>query len=173
MTLQDVRVSGRVKGLLTAAFDLTTGSAPHDIERGSNFQNGTGAGLVDLLFSDTRNLGASGSEDLDLAGALAGVFGNTVFARVRGLLVYADPTNVNNVVVGANVANGWSGLIGPNGASGGTITLRPGSFFVAGCGEADATGFVVTAASNDLLHVANSAGGTSVSYQIAIVGCSA
>lgn len=133
---------------------------------------GTGAGQADALWHDQRTLAPSGSEDLDLAGALAGILGGTaVFARVKGLIVAAAAGNVNNVVVGANVVNGWASLIGPTGASGGTVTLKPGAFFAAGC--ADAAGWSVTAATNDLLHVTNSGGVTPVTYDVVIIGATA
>lgn len=153
--------------------DLSRPVAPFNVQRGVLLDPGTGAGQVDRLWTDTRTLTASSTEDLDLVGAaLFDPFGVAVtFARVKGLFVYANPANTNNVVVGANVVNGWATLIGPTGASGGTITLRPGGGAALFSG-ADATGHVTTAGTGDLLHVANSGAGTSVIYDIGVIGCS-
>jgi len=51
--------------------------------------------------------------------------------------------------------------------------LRPGQMFATAVGAADATGIAVTAATGDLLTITNSAGSTTVSYDIVIIGCSA
>lgn len=175
MPLQNTQIGAFVKGDYSSALDLTTALATHNLTAGTPFDNGTGAGQVDKIFSDTRTLTASSTENLDLAGTLVDAFGATVtFVRVKGLFVRASTGNTNNVIVGANVAaNAWATLFGPAGASGGTITLRPGAFFAAGCGSADATGWAVTAGTGDLLVVTNSAGGTSVTYDVVVIGCSA
>jgi hypothetical protein len=140
------------------------------VSRGCNFDPGTGAGQVDKIFSDTRTLTASSSEDLDLAGVLLDVYGATItFARVRGIMISAAVGNTNNVLVGG-VTNGWATLLSP--AATGIITLRPGAFICAGCGLADATGYTVTPATGDLLHIANSGAGTSVTYDVIVIGAS-
>jgi hypothetical protein len=168
-------LTARVRASHTNALDLGTAEFPLSRLATLAFTNGTGAGQVDRLFTDTRTIAPSVSEDLDLAGVLVDVYGATItYARIKGLYIAAAAANTNNVVVGANVAaNAWGTLIGPTGASGGTITLRPGAFIVVGCGAADATGWAVTAGTGDLLHVANSGAGTGVNYDIAILGCSA
>lgn len=175
MPLANTQIGCSLKGDYSSALDLTTALASHNLSRGTPFDSGTGAGQVDKIFSDTRTLSASASEDLDLTGTLVDAFGATItMARVKGIIISAATGNTNNVIVGANVAaNAWGTLFGPTGASGGTVTLRPGAWIAAGVGAADATGWTVTAGTGDLLHVTNSAGGTSVSYDIVVIGCSA
>ncbi len=132
--------------------------------------DGTGAAQADRLFSDTRTLAASANEDLDLAGALADAIGGTaVFARIKGLYIAAASGNTNNVIVGAAASNAWATLLGATH----TITLRPGAWIMLGTGATDATGYTVTAGTGDLLRIANSAGSTTVTYDIAVIGCSA
>lgn len=174
MPLSNAQLQFLLKGDLSSVLDLVSGVASHNIMRGTQFANGTGAGQADLLWTDTRTLAASTAEDLDLVSStLIGPFGAAMsFARVKGLLVAAAPGNTNNVIVGANVVNGWATLIGPTGVSGGTVTLRPGAVAAFVCGPADSTAWVTTAGTGDLLHVANSAGGSSVNYDVAIIGCS-
>jgi hypothetical protein len=135
-----------------------------------SLSDGTGTGQANTLFYDERTLLASTSEDLDLTGTLLDTFGVAVTnARIKALYIKALKTNTNNVVVGAAATNTWVTLLN----STGTITLRPGVQIMAACDEVDATGYLVTAATGDLLKIANSAAGSSVVYQIALIGASA
>jgi hypothetical protein len=131
---------------------------------------GTGAGQADLLWTDNRTLAASATESLDLAGgSLVDPFGNTVtFARVKVLLALADAGNTNDVLLGGAAANAWATWAGD-------VTdiarVKPGGVFLAAA--PGATGYPVTAGTGDLLKVANSAGGTPVTYRIVLLGASA
>ncbi|HET6356092.1 hypothetical protein [Streptomyces sp.] len=157
-------------GLYTKTADLETPSAELSWRRTVHLDSGTGAGKADLRFTDTRTLAASATEDLDLAGSLLDAFGAALtFVRVKGIFISAAAANTNNVVIGAAAANPWIGLLNATG----TITLRPGASVSATSGVADATCMAVTAGTGDLLKVANSAAGTSVTYDIVIVGASA
>ncbi|MFF5984420.1 hypothetical protein ACFY78_36815 [Streptomyces olindensis] len=155
---------------LTTALDLGTARAPHSLSRKLSLASGTGAGKADKVFSDRRTLAASATEDLDLAGSLVDAFGATItFARIKGIIVAAADANANNVVVGNATSNAWATLLGATG----TVVLRPGAFLAVGTGVADATGYAVTAGTGDLLKVANSGAGTSVTYDVHIIGASA
>jgi len=164
----------------TKALDLTTGRVPLSKIYQAVLASGTAVGQADLVFHDQRTLVASASEDLDLAGVLADAFGATLtVVRVKGLIIAArgvtnsegvtTTPNVNNVVVGAAAGAPWTTLLN----STGTVTLRPGAVFAAFAGDTDATGYAVTATTADLLKVANSAGGSSVTYDIVVIGASA
>ncbi|MET9138899.1 hypothetical protein [Streptomyces parvulus] len=155
---------------LSGALDLGTSRASQSLSRRLELASGTGVGKADRVFSDRRTIAASGSEDLDLAGVLLDAFGAQItFARVKGLIVAAAAENTNNVVLGAASSNPWATLLGATH----TLTLRPGAFVAVGTGAADPTGYAVTAGTGDLLKVANSAGSTSVTYDIHIIGASA
>jgi hypothetical protein len=154
----------------STTIDLGTSRAPQSLSRKMELGSGTGAGNADRVFSDRRTLAASGTEDLDLAGVLVDAFGATItFARIKGIVIAAAAGNSNNVVVGAAASNPWATLLGATH----TLTLRPGAFVAVGTGAADATGYAVTASTGDLLKVANSGAGTSVTYDIHIIGASA
>jgi len=154
----------------TKALDLTTVSDPLAFRRAVSLTDGTAAGQADKVFHDRRTLAASAAEDLDLAGVLLDAFGAAItFARVKGLYISAAAANTNSVVVGAASATQWATLLN----AAGTVTLRPGATFGAMAGVADATAYAVAAGTGDLLKVANSAGSTSVTYDIVIVGASA
>ncbi|MFI1371344.1 hypothetical protein ACH4UY_04940 [Streptomyces longwoodensis] len=155
---------------LSTALDLGTGKAPQSLSRSMSLGNGTGAGKADRVFSDRRTLAASANEDLDLAGVLLDAFGTAItFARVKGLIIAAAAGNTNNVVIGNPTSNAWATLLGATS----TVTLRPGAFLAVGTGTADATGYAVTAGTGDLLRITNSGAGTSVTYDVHIIGASA
>ena len=156
---------------LSAALDLGTGKAPQSLSRQMKLGSGTGAGNADRVWSDRRTLAASASEDLDLAGVLLDAFGAAItFARIKGLVIAAAAGNTNNVIVGGASSNGFISWVG--GATH-TVTVRPGGALALMTGAADATAYAVAAGTADLLHIANSSSGTSVTYDVHIIGCSA
>jgi hypothetical protein len=155
----------------TTALDLAIGSVPLLKSYETALATGTGAGQADKIWHDTRTLTASSSEDIDLAGVLTDAFGAALtFVKIKALIISAAVGNTNNVNVGG-VANGLSSILTP--AASGIIQVRPGSTFAIFAGQADATGYAVTAATADLLHVANSGAGTSVTYDVIVLGTSA
>lgn len=165
----DTTVKVSVDATHTALLDLATATVPLSFARALGLANGTGANQADRIFHDTRTLTASANEDLDLAGVLTDAFGATItFARIKALIVAADAANTNNVIVGGAATNQFVNWVG---AATHTVTVRPGGVLLLAGG--DATGYAVTAGTGDLLRVANSAGGTSVTYSIVLVGASA
>lgn len=130
--------------------------------------NGTGAGQADLIFTDSRTLGASGTENLDLAAALTDAFGATItFARIKAVIIAANQGNTNDVQITRPATNGVPLFL----AASDGIAVRPGGLFAWAC--SDATGIVVTAGTGDLLTITNSAGTTGVTYKVIIIGASA
>lgn len=130
--------------------------------------NGTGANSADLCFHDQRTIAASSNEDLDLAGSLAGPFGaSQVFVEVRAVMIVASSANTNNVRVTRPASNGVPLFL----AASDGIDVPPGGFFAWSC-PADGK-VTVTASTGDLINIANSSSGTSVTYDVVIIGCSA
>jgi hypothetical protein len=169
VTVQDTSFAIAVKGLFIGGLDLQTQKSELNFSRGSSLDNGTGSGQVDIIWSDTRTIAASGTDDLDLTGtALQTAFGaNLAFVKVKVIAVYASALNTNNVVIGGAAATQF---VGPFGAAAHTIALPPtGLFLVA----APLLGWSSVAATSDLLRIANSGAGTSVTYDIAVLGTSA
>lgn len=164
------RLSFALASTLTGTHDFAPPGSVLSLAGQIDLSSGTAAGQADKVFADQRTLAASATEDLDLAGSLADAFGATItFVKVKALLVRAAVGNTNNVVVGAAASNPWATLLN----STGTVALRPGAGFLAWAGAADATGYAVTASTGDLLKIANSAAGTSVTYDVAVIGTSA
>lgn len=152
----------------SSALDLGTRSFPAALNLAIALASGTGANQADLLFSDTRTLTASATEDLDLAASLVDVFGTTMtFARIKAIIISAASGNANNVNVTRPASNGVPLFI----AAGDGLAVRPAGLFA--WVAPDATGVAVTAGTGDLLTLTNSAGSTSVTYSIVILGASA
>lgn len=164
-----IRLAAAAK--LTTVQDLGTAVGPASLNFAAELASGTGAGQADKIFADTRTLAASASEDLDLAGVLADPLGSLVtFVKIKALIIRAAAGNTNNVIVGGATTNGFVAWAG--GATH-TVTVRPGGLFALVAGDADASGYAVTAGTADLLKIANSGAGTSVSYDILVIGTSA
>ena len=132
------------------------------------FGDGVGASQIDRIWSDERTLAASDTEDLDLnAGNLLDPYGNVVtFAKLKAILVIADPGNTNTVEVTKPAANGVPIFLDDEGG----IPVRPGGFFAEG---APGAGQVVTAGTGDLITVTNGGAGTPVTYKVVLLGTSA
>jgi hypothetical protein len=155
---------------LTGSSGLGTARIPAGLSRAVTLGSGTGAGKADRVYQARRTIAASGTDDLDLAGVLTDAFGASItFARIKGLFIAAAATNNNNVIIGNAASNAWATLLNATG----TLTLRPGAVLATVAGAADPTTYGVTASTGDVLRLANSGGGSTVSYDICIVGASA
>lgn len=155
-------------GKLTSALDTGTVEFPFTHGATYTLENGTSAGQGDLVFTDTRTLSASGTEDLDLAGALSNAVGATLtFAKIKAVIVTASSANTNAVQVTRPASNGVILFM----AAGDGISLSAGQSF--GWVDSSGSGKAVTASTGDLLTITNSAGSTSVTYTVTIIGTSA
>lgn len=150
---------------LVGAGDLGNPSAPVKVSKTIDIVSGTAAlGQADVLWADERTLTASSTENLDLAGVLSGLIGGTVTAaEITGIYVEANAANTNDVQFFGAGSNAFNGPL-----SGTTPKL------VVGPGDCalitNTKGWTVTAATGDILLVANSAAGTSVTYRIVLFG---
>ena len=155
--------------LSNTSSDLTVPSANLAFAQSIHLDNGTGANAADRLYMDSNTLAASANVDVDLAGSLTDALGAALsFARVKALFLRAASGNTNNVVIGGAASNQF---VGPFGAATHTFAVKPGGFM--GWIAPDATGWAVTAGTGDLLRIANSGAGTSVTYDVVIIGASA
>jgi hypothetical protein len=169
-------VSAVVKGSMTVthtrSLDVAAASADIRPSFSVTFSDGAGANQVNLEWSDTRTITASLSEEIDLTGTtgspavtMTDIYGQTVsFARIKAILVTADSGNTNDVQVKRGASNGCALFL----ANGDGISVRPGGAFM--WVAPDATGIAVSGGSTDILTITNSAGSTSVSYTITILG---
>lgn len=164
MTIESARLSMGFVSTQTNALDVTSGTALTNINNVWNFADGTGANQAKAVFTDTRTLSASATEDLDLAGVLTDAFGTTVAAdRLKAIMITAASGNTNDVQVTRPASNGVPLFM----AASDGIALTPGAGFMAVF--PDANGINVTAGTGDLLTITNSAGSTGVTYTVAIL----
>jgi hypothetical protein len=164
MTLQTTILSS-VKATQTNTLDLGTPIAQLENTLRISLADGSAANQASKIFSDTRTLIASASENLDLVGTLIDAFGNVLsFATIKVLQITAKSTNVNSVIVGNAASAGW---LGPFGALTHTVEVRPGGGVEF---TAPGTGWPVTATTADILKILNGGAGSSVDYNIMIIG---
>jgi hypothetical protein len=168
MTLRDTQISLGVVAKYSVTKDLSLANAAYNFAKSVTLADGTGSGQADKIYADTDTIAASGTKDWDLAGVLVDDLGVALtFVNVKGIFLAASSANTNNCVIGAAAATQF---VGPFGAATHTIAVKPGQFFAITAGL---TGWAVGAGASDLLRVTNSAGGTSVTYDIMIIGTSA
>lgn len=155
----------RLDALQLSALDLASATFPLLQDWSALLSNGVGAGQASQVWSDTRTLGPSATENLDLAGSLVNAFGVTLtFTKIKLMLVRAKSTNnaANLVQVQRASSNGVPLFL----AASGGLQLNPGGIFL----FYDPVGVVVTAGTGDLLTITNSAGTNSVDYDSVFVG---
>jgi hypothetical protein len=167
MTTLAASIALAIAGSYSNALDINSVNYPLNFGPNYTFTDGSGAGQASKVFTDLRTLAASATEDLDLNGTtLLDAFGNAIaFTKIKGIIVVADAANTNDVVVGGAAANGF---ISPFGAATDKVKVRPGGMLV--LVDPGAAGYAVTAATADLLRIGNGGAGTSVNYQIFLIG---
>lgn len=167
-TLDAQTLSVNFFATLNNQLDLQLASSPITYATSLGFSSGTGVNQADKIFSDHRTIAPSGTDDLDLAGVLLDPLGATItMARLKGLIVKAAAANTNNVVMGVG-SNPITTILGGTTP---TLNIRPGG--VLALFAPDAVGYVVTAATADILRFANSGAGTVVDYDVILIGASA
>jgi hypothetical protein len=147
--------------------DLRSGLSPLNASWTWNVATGTGSGQADKIWSDTRSLGASATEDLDLSGVLTDLFGTVTFAKMKAFAIRSAAANLNNINVSRPA--GATGVPWFLAVSDGFV-LTPGGMFLYALPQ---TGITVTNSTADLITITNAAGTNTVSYDVVIVGTSA
>jgi hypothetical protein len=157
-----------LEAVLTDPVDLSTPDDTLDFDAVIRLATGTGAGQADRMWHDRRTLAASATENLDLAGVLVNGLGDTqTFARLKAVVVRAAAANTNNVNVIREATNGVPLLL----AAGDGVPVHPDGLFV--WVAPGAAGVVVTPSTGDLITFTNSGAGTSVTYDVVLIGASA
>lgn len=166
-------ITARVAPILTSAGNFA-GSVQADIEAALTLTDGVGADQADRMYLAERSVASGANDDLDLAGStLLDPFGNALtFAKIKTLMIINAPkvgsANTTNLTIGGGtnpvtgLLGGTSPVLGP--MKPGEVLLRHSSALAGLCS--------VTAATADILRIANSAGALAV-YQILIIGTSA
>jgi hypothetical protein len=153
-----------IKAKQTGTADLGSPQFTALLEKILEFSPGTVAvGQANILFSDERTLTASSSEDLDVAGALTDALGASIAAaEVVAIAIVAAAGNTNDVQLTRPAANGVPSFL----AASDGVAIGPGDIFLL----TNRKGISIVAATADLIHIANGGAGTSVTYQVIIIG---
>lgn len=165
----DARIKLEALASLTSVLDLATAGVPLNFAKDIPLLNGTGANQADKIWHDQRTIAASTTDSLDLAGGgLVDALGVALtLAKLKAVIVYAAAANTNNVVVTRPAANGVPWLT----AAGDACPVKPGGLFV--WVDPSLAAVAVTAGTGDLLDIVNSGAGTTVTYDIVLIGTSA
>lgn len=159
-------VSVLVRARQTGSNDLSNPAVDLNKKYLREFADGAGAGQANKLFTDRRQLAASASESLDLAGGLTDGLGATLtFAEIKGLLIQAHESNANTLLIGGAASNAFINWVAD---ATDVMVLKPGGLLL--LLAPDAAGYAVTPGTGDLLKIANGGGSTAVDYDIIIIG---
>jgi hypothetical protein len=127
---------------------------------------GTTVGQADLFFDDTRTVGTTGLDALNLfTGLTNGANLAVSFRKLKAMLVVASATNGQFITVSQPTTTGVSGLFSTTGAG---IIIRPGTYFAWAAGAADATCVAVTSGAATI-NILNS-GVSTISYDLVLIG---
>ncbi len=156
-----------ISGTYSNALDLVTVTAPLSYKKSADLASGVAINQADRVFSDTRTIAASTTEDLDVSGGALTDPGGAAFtiAKLKMLSVCASTANTNSVVL-----LGDANSVPILGTAATTTSLDPGAcavFF-----RPSLAGYTVTNATGDIIQVANGGAGTTVTYDIVIIGTS-
>lgn len=156
------RVSGANTLVISSA---STASGPIDADWTTLLSSGTGANQASNIYTARRTLASGATENLDLYGSLTNAFGVTLnFTKIKAIMVKADSANTNDVQVQRASSNGVPLFM----AASDGVQLRPGAWFV--YVQPDSSGIAVTSGTGDILTFTNSTTGSSVIYDILIIG---
>jgi len=162
-------LTASIKLILTAALagntDLGVNEYNLPFSRTLAFANGDALDKANQIWSDTITIAASTTLDIDLAGGVINALGSTLtFTKIKAIMVSARTANTNNVVIGGDS----NGLVNWVGAANDLVNVRPGGLFL--IAAPDLTGYAVTAGTGDVLQIANSGAGTSVVFDLVVIG---
>ncbi len=166
MSTLALEILASIAGVYRGDNDLSTLEQKFAVTKKVSFANGAGLNQANKVFSDTRSLSASSSEDLDLNGTLTDGFGATFSpTKIKALMISAAAANTNDVVVGGAASNGFVSMFG---SATDKVKIPPGGLLLLTAPTAN--GFALTAATADLLKIANGGSGSSVTFDIVVIG---
>lgn len=152
------------------------GSTKEDIACGSSLfpgaylTGGTGAGQIDTFYAAAVTIAASGTATLDLSGSVTDGFGNSVaLLHVKGIMLVAAAGNTNDCQIGPGASNPFAG---PWTGTTPLTAVSPGETALWTKGNGSATGWAVVASTGDIIKLANSSSGTSVTCTVYVWGTS-
>jgi hypothetical protein len=153
-------VAGQFTGNDVRTLGLASPNISINVAPVVSFTDGVGANQANILYQASTTFSGT-TASLDLNGVLTDSYGTTVsMLRVKAIYI-ENPSATNTIVIGNAGSNPWATFL----TATGTITLRPGAWFIAA--SPDATGWTVTAGTGDILLLTGTSGQP---YKIAILG---
>lgn len=119
------------------------------------------------VWYETRELAASGTQDYDLAGVLADMFGDTVTYSALTLVMVIRTANADASTAGSSVTLSDAPANGVEPFTGGAEAYGEDGFIVIG---RPTTGTTITGGSADSVRVTNNDGSNKSTYTIVFVG---
>lgn len=165
MNITSIDVLLSIKAYTSKASDLANPVYAPELKKQIQLEGGTAANKADIVWGDERTVSSASNDDIDLSGALADAFGDTVTAaEMVGLAIVSDAANTTTLTIGVNGTNPWVAMFA---ASGDGIKVPPGGVFFIMAPDANGLG-AVSGGSADLLRVANGSG-AAATYKIMII----
>jgi hypothetical protein len=158
--------------LFSEGLDLSTVNDNAKLEYSQSTADGTGADQADKLWHDQRTVNAASNDDLDLTALVNSIFGTNVsisFAKVKAVLIVNASTTAGQLLRVGGAGAGQAFATPFNGSATAVVEVGADSCLML-VNKKD--GWTVTPTTGDILRVAN-AGGSAVTYKIAIIGTSA
>lgn len=152
---------------VTSALDLTTPQADIVKSYVQQFAEGSGADQAHQIFSDSRSISSSSTDNLDLSGVLAAALGGTLaFTGIKAIIIKAAEANTGAIRVGKVVSNGFAG---PFDQTAGSLGVRVEADGLLVLINPSASGWAVTGSTGDILSMENLVAAL-VNYDVIIVG---
>lgn len=165
----DLRLS--LRAALTGVADFGSPASYPDMSLAYSTADGTAANQADIIWMDERTVASGANDDIDLAPITNAIGQSQTPVELVGIILVNAPksgaANTTNLTIGAGTNPVTPAFLGGTTPTVGPI--RPGGIFMIWNSESAAGFGAVTAATADILRVANSAG-ASATYQIAFVG---
>jgi hypothetical protein len=138
--------------------------------------NGTGASQSDKIYILSTTLAGGATLNVDLAGSVTDIYGNTItMARIKVIyLEVTTDTAGGPVLLGGHATaaiGNWVTATPDLDTAQPKVRVRNGGCFLLAC--TDATGYAVTATTDDMLTLENESGGTAATYKLVVIGASA
>ncbi|MBI1899747.1 MAG: hypothetical protein HYS13_01375 [Planctomycetia bacterium] len=167
-----VDLKASLSWLFSEGLALSTLNDQAALEFAAAIADGVGDSQADKLWHDSRSVGASASDDLDLTALVSTIFGSSVtinFAKVKAILIVNLSTTAGQVlrVGGAGAGQAFAAPFASDAA--GKVEVGPNSCLLL---SHQKDGWTVTPGTGDILRV-NNPNLAAVTYKIAIVGTSA
>lgn len=161
-----------IKTLLESGVTGASGGVDQTMDLSTVWTDGIGTDQADRAYQAQRTLAASGTEDLDLAGVLEDIVGNTLtFAKIKAIAIQViggipgtdlsfGPASSNGFGVGTTFGDATDRLIVKGGAKNTFVLTNAG-------------GAAVTAGTGDKLTFTNLSASNSITYVVKFIGTSA